>query len=115
VLGRAQALPEGPEKARALDRIVEHVIPHRTEEARGPSPKESKSTAVLALPLDEASAKIRSGPPVDEEADQGLEVWAGVLPLALTASAPEPDGTGGTEAIPSKALEALMRRYAAPR
>jgi hypothetical protein len=68
--------------------MVEHVAPGRWKEARHPAPKELKATAVLRVPLDEASAKVRTGPPKDDEEDLGLPVWAGVVPLRLMADAP---------------------------
>jgi hypothetical protein len=67
------------------------VVPGRSDEVRGGDRKELAATAVLALPLEEVSAKARSGPPKDEEEDYALPMWAGVLPLALTPGEPEPD------------------------
>lgn len=90
VLGTATVV-EGPQKIAALQTIAEHVAPGRWSEARGPSENELKATAVLSLPLDEASAKVRSGPPEDEDEDYALPHWAGVLPLALAAGTPVPD------------------------
>jgi nitroimidazol reductase NimA-like FMN-containing flavoprotein (pyridoxamine 5'-phosphate oxidase superfamily) len=91
VLGRARLLSEDAEKIAALATIVEHVVPGRWGDARRPTDKELKGTFVLALPLDDASAKVRTGPPTDFDDDLDLPVWAGVLPLALAAGAPEPD------------------------
>jgi len=90
VLGTARALEEPAAKRAALDALVEHAVPGRTREARGPSDAELAATEVLAVPLAEASAKVRTGPPVDAGADRKLPVWAGELPLALTALAPRP-------------------------
>ena len=90
VLGTARAL-EGEDKVRALQAIAEHVVPGRWSEARGPSASELKQTLVLSLPLEEASAKVRTGPPIDEDEDYSLPHWAGVLPLALAAGTPVPD------------------------
>jgi nitroimidazol reductase NimA-like FMN-containing flavoprotein (pyridoxamine 5'-phosphate oxidase superfamily) len=95
VLGRARALEEETEKLAALERIVEHVVPGRWSDARLPTAKELKGTLVLELPLDEASAKIRTGPPSDFAEDLELGVWAGVIPLSLEAGAPEPDPAQG--------------------
>src|SRR5689334_12596215 len=72
------------EKVRVLDSLVEHVVRGRSKEIRPPNLKELRQTLVLAMPIDEASAKIRTGGPVDEEEDYALPVWAGVLPLTLT-------------------------------
>ena len=91
VFGRARALEEGPEKNEALRAIVEHALPGRYDQVREPNRKELRQTAVLSLPIEEASAKVRTGPPVDDEEDYALDVWAGVLPLALTPQPAVPD------------------------
>ena len=91
VLGDAAAVTEEGEKWDALHAIVEHVAPGRWSEGREPSPKELAGTLVLRLPIEEASAKVRTGPPLDDEEDYALECWAGVLPLRLTPGAPVPD------------------------
>jgi multidrug efflux pump subunit AcrB len=90
-LGGARAIEESSEKSAALRSIVEHAFPGRFDAVRPPDRKERRQTSVLALPIEEASAKVRSGPPVDEEEDCAREVWAGVLPLALAAQTPVPD------------------------
>jgi len=84
VFGKAREVADRDEKLRALARLVEHITPDRAAAVRPPSESELRQTLVLALPLDEASAKIRSGPPIDDEADYALPVWAGVVPIALT-------------------------------
>jgi hypothetical protein len=91
VLGTAREVLDPEERLRALLAISEHVLPGRWAEVRAPNEKELKATTVLALPIEEASAKVRSGPPGDEEEDYALDCWAGVLPLRLVAGAPEPD------------------------
>ena len=91
VLGRAHELTDGDEKLQAMRCVVEHVVPGRWEDARRPNDGEIKGTTILALPLDEASAKIRSGPPTDDDADLELAVWAGVIPLGIEPGAPLPD------------------------
>ena len=91
VLGRAREVIDPNEKLEALHAVVDHVQPGRWNDARRPSADELRKTRVLALPLNEASAKVRSGPAGDEEEDLDLPVWAGVLPLELVARAPEPD------------------------
>lgn len=78
-------------KLSVLEALVEHVIPGRSAEARPPSEGELKATLVVSFPIDEASAKVRTGPPVDEAGDYALPVWAGVVPLKLTAGAPVDD------------------------
>jgi len=85
VLGTAQAVQDEAEKLEALRVIVDHVSPGRWAEARPPNEKELKATSVLRLPIAEASAKVRTGPPIDDEEDYALPVWAGVLPLRLVA------------------------------
>jgi nitroimidazol reductase NimA-like FMN-containing flavoprotein (pyridoxamine 5'-phosphate oxidase superfamily) len=90
VLGEARVV-EGDEKVEALRRFTEHVAPGRWDEARRPTPTELKATAILALPLDEASAKVRTGPPEDEPGDAGLPVWSGVVPIHLAVEESEYD------------------------
>lgn len=92
VLGRAVPVEEEAQKRRALDRFVDGVLPGRSLEARPANALELKATRVVALPLDAASAKVRTGPPGDDEADLHLPVWAGVLPLRLAADAPQHHG-----------------------
>ena len=85
VFGRATAVEDHAEKLAALRAFSEHVIPGRWAEVRQPSRNELNATLVLALPLEEASAKVRTGPPVDDEADYDLPVWAGEIPLRLVS------------------------------
>lgn len=91
LLGRDRVLSDPAEKLVALEAVVEHIAPGRWQDARPPSENELKATAVLALPLEEASAKVRSGPPLDDEDDYALDCWAGVIPLSLAAGAPQED------------------------
>ncbi|HXK10486.1 MAG TPA: pyridoxamine 5'-phosphate oxidase family protein [Vicinamibacteria bacterium] len=91
VLGRAIEITEPEEKRRALDAIVEHVAPGRVAGVRAPTEVEMRATRVVALALDEASAKVRTGPPKDDEADYALPVWAGELPLRLQPLEPLAD------------------------
>jgi nitroimidazol reductase NimA-like FMN-containing flavoprotein (pyridoxamine 5'-phosphate oxidase superfamily) len=91
VLGQARTVTDPAERLRALEAIVEHVVPGRWREVRGPNELELRATAVLSLPIEEASAKVRTGPPVDDEEDYGLDIWAGVLPLRLISGTPIPD------------------------
>jgi nitroimidazol reductase NimA-like FMN-containing flavoprotein (pyridoxamine 5'-phosphate oxidase superfamily) len=83
VFGRAQVLEDVDEKMEALRALTDHIMLNRWEEARLPTQNELRATMVLVLPLAEASAKIRTGPPIDDEEDYELSVWAGVLPLRL--------------------------------
>lgn len=89
VLGRAR-LVDDQEKVRALEAVVDHVLPGRRPDVRAPSEPELATTRVVALPIDEASAKIRRGPPKDLPDDVSAQVWAGVVPLALTPGEPVP-------------------------
>lgn len=91
VLGPARVVSEPEEKLAALEAFTEKLLPGRWQEARRPTPRELKATGVVALPLDEASAKIRDGGPEDGDTpDAELDVWAGVIPLRLRALAPQP-------------------------
>lgn len=91
VFGRARVVTDTDEKMAALRAFTEHVIARRWDDVREPNESELKATLVLALPLVEASAKIRTGPPIDDEEDHALEVWAGVLPLRLATGEPVDD------------------------
>jgi nitroimidazol reductase NimA-like FMN-containing flavoprotein (pyridoxamine 5'-phosphate oxidase superfamily) len=88
VIGRATPVTDLDEKRGLLECLVEHVVPGRTADARPPSEKEMRATLVLQVPLAEASVKVRTGDPIDEDDDLGLPVWAGVIPLALTPGVP---------------------------
>ena len=90
-IGRTRPVTDPGEKEVALRALVEHIVPGRSDEVRGGDPRELAATAVLALPLAEVSAKVRTGPPSDDEPDYALPIWAGVLPLALTPGEPAPD------------------------
>jgi hypothetical protein len=91
VLGKGREVTDREEKLRVLDALVEHVCTGRVAGVRAPNEEELRQTLVIAIPLAEASAKIRSGPPVDDEEDYAMPVWAGVIPLALTPSEPIDD------------------------
>jgi uncharacterized protein len=91
ILGTARLVDNPAEKNEALRLFTEHVMKGRWDDVRQPTEQELKATTVLALPLEEVSAKVRSGGPVDDEADYTLPVWAGVLPLETVAKSPEPD------------------------
>jgi nitroimidazol reductase NimA-like FMN-containing flavoprotein (pyridoxamine 5'-phosphate oxidase superfamily) len=91
VFGTAAAVEDAARKARVLHALSEHLIPGRWEDVRGPSETELRRTLVVAIPIREASAKVRTGPPLDEEEDYRLPVWAGVVPLRLAASEPVAD------------------------
>jgi uncharacterized protein len=91
VLGRTELVTDLAEKEAALTALVEHFMPGRSADARAGSRRELASTAVLAVPLEEVSAKVRTGDPKDDEEDYALPVWAGILPLAIVPGEPIPD------------------------
>lgn len=91
IFGRAALVAEREAKLAALFAFSEHVIPGRWDDVRQPTEQELKATTVLSLPLNEVSAKVRTGPPIDDEEDYALPVWAGVLPLKLVAGGPISD------------------------
>ncbi len=107
VFGVATEVVDPAAKAEALDALVDHVLAGRAAEARPGSDKELRGTTVLALPLTEASVKVRTGPPLDEDDDLALDVWAGVVPLRTVAGPPEPspDLASGI-AVPASVLAA---------
>lgn len=91
IFGKGKLIENKNEKLNALEAITNHILPGRWDDARKPNEKELNATSVVSLKIDEASAKIRSGPPKDEEEDYDLPVWAGVLPLSKTFAQPEED------------------------
>jgi nitroimidazol reductase NimA-like FMN-containing flavoprotein (pyridoxamine 5'-phosphate oxidase superfamily) len=91
VLGKAVLVEDLEEKTRALEAITNHIVPGRWDDVRWPTELELKATSVLKLPIEEASAKIRTGPPIDDEEDYSLDIWAGVLPLRLEHGQPVDD------------------------
>jgi nitroimidazol reductase NimA-like FMN-containing flavoprotein (pyridoxamine 5'-phosphate oxidase superfamily) len=111
VFGTATAVTEPGAKAAALSAFVDHVLPGRSAEARAANERELRSTAVLALPLTEASAKVAHGFRGEEPGDEDLPVWAGIVPLAVAPGAPLPDA--GTQAagrpLPRSVAAVLQR------
>jgi uncharacterized protein len=91
VFGRAEAIEDAERKRAAIEAFSERLIPGRWAEVRPPTEKELKAINVLSLPLDEASAKLRTGGPKDDEEDYSREGWAGVIPVSMVAGAPLPD------------------------
>jgi len=91
ILGTARLVDEPAEKMEALRLFTEHIMKGRWDQIRQPSEQELKGTTVLALPLEEVSAKLRTGGPVDDEEDYKLPIWAGVLPLPVAPAAPIAD------------------------
>jgi len=93
VFAPGRSVQDESERRMALESIVEHVVPGRSAEARPPSATELRATRVLALDLADASAKVRTGGPLDEEADAGWPAWTGTIPLTLIRGTPVPSGT----------------------
>lgn len=91
VLGRAELVTDADEKNKALETITDHFVPGRWADCRLPNELELKATSVLRLAINEASAKIRTGDPVDDDEDHSLGFWAGVLPMKLTCDKPQND------------------------
>ena len=106
IFGRATLVEDGEEKMAALLALSEHFVRGRWADVREPTEQEMKQTTVLSLPLVEASAKVRTGPPLDDEEDYAMDVWAGVIPLRLVADEPvaDPRLTDGIQ-IPAYARE----------
>ncbi len=102
VFGTPWLVDDDQEKRAALDVIVDHVLPGRADDSRPASPRELELTTVIGIPITEASAKIRTGGPVDDEEDVALGHWAGVLPLELRAGEPIPaDDLADDVALPA--------------
>lgn len=91
VLGKARLVTDPDEKLNALRSFTNHIAPGRWEEVRQPTEQELKATSVLALALDEVSAKVRTGGPIDDEEDYAFPVWAGVVPIRTQVDQPVPD------------------------
>jgi uncharacterized protein len=88
VLGTAVAVQDAKEKLDALKALSEHILPGRWAESRQPNDKELKATLVMRLPIEEFSAKVRQGPPIDDEEDYAFSTWAGVIPLQMVPGTP---------------------------
>jgi len=88
ILGTATLVDDPSEKLAALRALSEHILPHRWDDSRQPNEKELKATSVLRLPINEFSAKVRVGPPVDDAEDYAFSTWAGVIPLEMISRTP---------------------------
>jgi uncharacterized protein len=91
ILGKATLVDDAQEKLAALRVLSEHIIPDRWDDARQPNERELKATSVLRVPIEEFSAKVRTGPPIDDEEDYAFPTWAGVIPLEICVGAPMRD------------------------
>jgi hypothetical protein len=108
VLGRATPILDSDEKLSALRTLVDHLLPGRWDEARLPSRKELKATLILAVSLAESSAKVRTGPPTDDEADIDLPIWAGEIPLRTVALQSVADPALDKRLTPPASIEAFL-------
>ncbi len=113
ILGKARVVNDRSEKLRALQCFTDHIVAGRWDEVRQPTEQELKATEVLALPISEVSAKVRKGPPIDDEEDLPLPVWAGVVPVRLARGTPVPaeDLAAGAQPIQLNRLACI--RYPA--
>jgi nitroimidazol reductase NimA-like FMN-containing flavoprotein (pyridoxamine 5'-phosphate oxidase superfamily) len=91
ILGKAMLVDDAQEKLEALRLLSEHILPGRWDDSRQPNQSELKQTSVLRVPIEEFSAKVRQGPPIDDEEDYAFPTWAGVIPLDLIAGTPIDD------------------------
>ncbi|GAB4232152.1 MAG: pyridoxamine 5'-phosphate oxidase family protein [Methyloligellaceae bacterium] len=110
VHGQARAVTQADEKTLALTRITDQVAPGRWEEARPMTDKELRSTAVIAVPITHAAAKMRQGGPVDDEADYRLPVWGGVIPCRQTYGSPQDDGRLAPGTLLPRSVKRLRAR-----
>jgi len=106
ILGTATRVEDPAEKLAALRALSEHILPNRWDDSRQPNEKELKATSVLRLPINEFSAKVRVGPPLDNEEDYSFPTWAGVIPLEINSGAPIRDDRCQQE------LPAYLKNYA---
>jgi nitroimidazol reductase NimA-like FMN-containing flavoprotein (pyridoxamine 5'-phosphate oxidase superfamily) len=111
VLGTAVAVQDPKEKLEALRLLSEHILPGRWAESRQPNEKEIKATLVMRLPITEFSAKVRQGPPIDDEADYAFPTWAGVIPLSMVPGEPVDDA----RLMAGQAVPEYARRYSRKR
>ena len=114
VLGKATEVTDRAEKLRAMALLIDKASPGRSQVARAPNDKEIGATAILSIALDEVSAKIRVGPPVDDSEDMAVPVWAGLVPIALRAGPLEPDGPDAP-AVDSPAMPRALHPGPRPR
>ncbi len=116
VMGKARVVTEPEEKTRALAAFTNAIAQERWEEARQPTEQELKATGVLALPIEEASAKVRTGPPVDDEEDYAIPIWAGVVPIHVSLGEPIDDARllPGVDPIDSRRFRSGQRAHLPP-
>ena len=110
ILGKATLVDDPAEKLSALHALSEHILPGRWDDARPPNERELKATSVLRLPIEEFSAKVRTGPPIDDEEDYSFPTWAGVLPLEMKPGVPIPD----SKLDPVRQAPEYVKHYSRP-
>jgi hypothetical protein len=111
VLGKATLVDDAEEKIEALRLLSEHILPGRWADARQPNERELKQTSVLRVRIEEFSAKVRVGPPIDDEEDYSFPIWAGVVPLEMTAGTPIDD----LRVLPNRTVPEYARGYSRKR
>lgn len=109
IYGRGEEVVDEAEKQRAFERVVEHIVPGRAADCRMPNAKESAATLVVKIPIDESSAKIRTGAPKDDPEDVDLPVWAGVVPVRDAWGPAEPDNAPGEDRAEPDYVKAYSR------
>lgn len=110
VLGKATLVDDNAEKNLALEAITNHIVPGRWDDVRWPNELELKATSVLKMTIDEASAKLRIGPPIDDEEDYAMNIWAGVLPVELKTGDPIDDDRLDNGAAPPDNITNYTRK-----
>ncbi|MGA7907278.1 MAG: pyridoxamine 5'-phosphate oxidase family protein [Candidatus Sulfotelmatobacter sp.] len=111
ILGKASLVEDPLEKIEALHALSDHILPGRWDDARQPNQRELKATSVLRVPIEEFSAKVRTGPPVDDEEDYSFPTWAGVVPLEMVSGSPINDPRlEETQAVPAYAQQYSRKR-----
>jgi len=110
LFGSATPIADLAAKTAALRLISEHLLPGRWDQVRQPNDRELSATTVVEVPIHEASAKVRTGPPMDDPEDLSVPAWAGVLPLYLVAGEPEADGSGAPAEIPPQVRAWMQAR-----
>jgi nitroimidazol reductase NimA-like FMN-containing flavoprotein (pyridoxamine 5'-phosphate oxidase superfamily) len=112
VLGQATPVTDSQERLAALHAFMERIVPGRFREVRAPTEADARVTGVLSMSLVEASANVRTGPPLDDEQDYSLDVWAGVVPLRMRAGPPIPDPRLASDIKPTATIESWLREHA---
>ena len=111
VLGNATLVTDDNEKNEALKAITNHIVPGRWDDVRWPNELELKATSVLKLPIEEASAKLRTGHPIDDEEDYAMNIWAGILPVELRSGDPIDDDRLDNGAVPPNNITNYTRKF----